>query len=267
MEDLRNLLAVVDILVDRDGVPPPIHEEKYRARYESLHECPLQQKLLGNLIAARERANRAGLGIRLYNDDEEQGTPVEDIFLELTFDLLPKIVACLVVVSRCVQLRAAAVADIKLGPNGEVLSKEELAKVRQLVWFVVCLGIHPFLELQLHAEASKYTSSGRRSSVLERKQKMMVAVGYIRCLKEQEELIPILRSHAIHCPALAVLLEQIICPQPNCEDPQAEQYAIMKSQARTWLDGLMEGSRSFRAMPQLFVLQNAAQRSLALPSK
>ena len=296
-EDLRCLMSCVRTLVCKDGNVDKLCSDVQRARYESLKARPLHQLLYSNVVAARTEGHNAGLSIKLLEDDGVRALKVEDVFMELSFDILPKIVACLSILHQNCEKKSDGVSggsgDGSDGNSSSTSSVSQSSAIvavpcdklweddsnalRCLLQFIVTLGIHPFLSLRLRENAEQYTSEdgggggegggrGRHPTTnLEARQTMMTIVGYLRCLREHHELLTLLRGDVVHCSALCVLIEQVVfdATQHVTSEGELDLCAVMKKQARIWLDELVDSFQHPDLIAQLLYLQHLA----TLPSR
>ena len=266
MEDLSNLMSLVRTLVSTEGNSNAVTAEQDRTRLSRLKQSPHQQKLFTNVLATRLLCEKAGIDITQSDKDSHQTTEVEDLFLELAFGVLPKVVNCLLA------LQESGIKEARKHPPKpgsapvlppDTLGARDTGNLRSLLQFIVALGIHPFLGLQLRPDAAKYMGGARQISILERHQKMMSAVRNLRYLRQHRELIPLLRADAVHCAALAVLIEQVVYkPNDAVAEDEAEKFRCLQKQALIWLEEFIESALGPPLVSQLFYLHHVAQRSL-----
>lgn len=266
VDELKALMAVIGSLVSAEGHASQVTGEKEKARFESLKDQPLQQKLFTNIVAAHRTATSKGAKIKFLGDDiAMKKAPVEDLFMGSACEIVSKVVNCLVTLQSQGQKKRKK--PIKAGQAPELppdtLGARDLASMRSLLQFIVAIGIHPYLELQLRPDAAKYCSEAAQRSQLEKKRRVMTVVKCLRDLHKHPELIPLLRSDTIHCAVLCALIEQVVY-EPSNEDKEksGESFKKLQDQARSLLNELVQSSLGPPLISQLFYLQHVAQRSM-----
>ncbi|XP_065194161.1 uncharacterized protein LOC135825355 [Sycon ciliatum] len=281
MDELSKVFSVVRILVSKDGNADKVTAKADKARHSGLKDRLLQQKLFGNVVAARLHAHDSELNIRQYDDAKDGKVSVEDLFLHLADELLPRILAQLITLRQ--QHAEKKKAETKSAPAGkapelepDAIGARDIGCLQGLLQFTVALGIHPFLKLQLRADAKNYTTppsvKPEQPSVLANREKMMATVTSLRRLREHDGTAPLLRSDGVQCAVLCVLIELVIdtvtLPSSSGEAVAKDEPALveLREKAQSWLDELVESFLGPPLVSQLFYLQHVAQRSATIPN-